>query len=85
MPTQGKYNFDYVPINPQRERAEPIPGDGISVGTIRSAGFKPAETVELPCEKCGQVAPRTLWQAENGFHCYNCSHDNKRKVDAERV
>lgn len=35
MPTQGKYNFDYVPVDESRERPNPIT-EGIPAGTIRT-------------------------------------------------
>jgi len=81
MPTQGKYDFDYVPINPARERAEPIPGDGIAVGTIRET-VPEAKSERKPCPHCGHEDWRTGWQIENQFKCYECGKmSNEAPVD----
>jgi len=79
MATQGKHNFDYVPINPERGRPNPL-RDGIDVGTIRTKYSNLPPTYRIACEHCGHEDTRTEWQARNQFKCYECHQTSRGLV-----
>jgi predicted RNA-binding Zn-ribbon protein involved in translation (DUF1610 family) len=79
MQTQGKHNFDYVPINAGREFATQLK-DGVAVGTIREV-VPVAKDVKIPCPHCGHEEYRTQWQADNRFKCYECHRMSDEVVD----
>ena len=79
MATQGKYDFDYVPIDPHREGPKPIK-EGIMPGTLRSRWSPHPPTYRIACEHCGHEDTRTEWQAYNQFKCYECHQTSRGLV-----
>jgi hypothetical protein len=79
------YKFDEVKVDPNRERAEPLKGLGIAVGTIREVVLGAPETFDIACEMCGHIEPRTQWQKEHSFKCYECGFITKTLNNARRV